>query len=349
MMFAIIAVLLLLLSFSTADNRITIKSFSLFLQQRQCVQLCLWQPVTSSRDVAVAIGCAEPWVNECFCQRELAGKASTFISNCVASRCGSPQEIAPSSGPVASGLSVYNSYCQENGLPIPTVASIWSFDAYSALPQCGRLCFWRANRDTYDLMPQMGCGEPWDNGCLCDRENNEERITRGKAFMTECIASRCGTSQDGILTEALRAWGDYCGSAGLSLVAITEGAAVDSSVTTISIAVGPSQTDIQTGEPETGQISTGAIVGIVVGGVATVAAVVIAAALIMYRKRQNKANMDRYGAVENLSPPQNDNNQVGGPRIMHEKPAEPEVAEVAGARHELSNRDVHQRILELPA
>lgn len=204
--------------------------------------------------MAVGIGCAEPWVNECFCQRELAGKASTFISNCVASRCGSPQEIAPSSGPVASGLSVYNSYCQENGLPIPTVASIWSFDAYSALPQCGRLCFWRANRDTYDLMPQMGCGEPWDNGCLCDRENNEERITRGKAFMTECIASRCGTSQDGILTEALRAWGDYCGSAGLSLVAITEGSTVDSSVTTISIAVGPSQTDIQTGEPETGRL-----------------------------------------------------------------------------------------------
>ncbi|KAK4174535.1 hypothetical protein QBC36DRAFT_38426 [Triangularia setosa] len=355
-MYGIIAALLLLLSISAADVPIAISTFPLFLEQRDCVKLCLWHTATGETGyLAAAIGCSKPWVNECFCQRELASKASSFISTCVASRCGSPKEDAPSNGAVTRALGVYNTYCAENGLPIPTVASIKSFDGYLAMPECARLCLWHAGQSEDDLMPNMGCGEPWDNGCLCDRENNEERVSRGKGFVTGCVASRCGTrqAQDGIVSEALGVWGTYCGSAGLSLAAITEGA-TSILVPTTGTTAGPLQTDSQAEGHETAQISGGAIAGIIVGGVATVTAVVVAAAMIMYKRRQNKPNTDKSHVVGNTTPPENGTSQFTAPKVMYEKQAEPEVAEAdqnngADIRHELSDREAHQYTTELPA
>ncbi|KAK0667324.1 hypothetical protein QBC41DRAFT_254444 [Cercophora samala] len=359
MMYTITAIILSLLSPAVADVPVAISTFPLFLEQRDCVKLCLWQTATSATGgLVAAIGCSKPWVNECFCQRELASKASSFISTCVASRCGSPKDNAPSNGAVSRGLDVYNTYCQENGLPIPTVASIKSFDGYLAMPECARLCLWHAGQTEDDLMPNMGCGEPWDNGCLCDKGNNEERVTRGKDFVTGCIASRCGTrgAQDGIVTEALGVWVDYCGSAGSFLTAITGVVLTSESLTTTGTTEGPSQADGLGGGYETAQISTGAIIGIVVGGVATATAIVIAAVMIMYRKRQNKLTTDKNQQAENTPPSENDINQPTATKAIHEKQAEPEVAEAdqnngVGTRHELhaSNRDAHQYSTELPA
>ncbi|KAK4200222.1 hypothetical protein QBC40DRAFT_327095 [Triangularia verruculosa] len=347
-MYLILVAIIPLFSISAADVPISVESFPPFLEQRDCVKLCLWH-TSASDDLVVAIGCSKPWVNECLCQRELASKASSFVSKCVASRCGSPKEADGSGGAITRALGVYNDYCATNGMSIPTVASIKSFNGYLALPECARLCLWHAGQVEDDLMPNMGCGEPWDNGCMCDRQNNESRVSRGKDFVTGCVASRCGTrqAQDGLVTEALGVWGSYCGSAGSSLAAITEGATTVASFTTTGFTIGPSHTDTQDGghEPEPAQISGGAIAGIAVGGVAVITAVVVASVLIMYRRRKNKTG----------TPPSDKTCQPAAAEQIHEKPTEQEVAEAdqndgVAPRHELADPSPpHAHTTELSA
>ncbi len=209
-----IIVLFLLLFFKArrveAAVPVSFSSFPAYLDQRDCVKLCLWH-VNAVDDLIAVIGCSPPWVNECFCLPELASSAADFLSNCVASRCTAPR-TAPA---VTSALSAYQSYCHSNGYFVPTVASIQSYSAYVSQPNCVQQCVWNsAHLPSDDLMPAIGCSAPWDNSCLC----NTARLDTAGTFLSTCIASKCSTGVDAPqVTNAISLYGAYCSAAGLPL------------------------------------------------------------------------------------------------------------------------------------
>ena len=221
------AVALLVLIFRTlrvqAAVPVSFSSFPAYLDQRDCVKLCLWH-VNALDDLIAVIGCSPPWVNECFCLPELASSAADFLSNCVASRCTAPK-TAPA---VTSALSAYNNYCSSNGYYVPTVASIQSYSAYVSQPDCVQKCVWDpAHLPSADLMPAIGCSAPWDNSCLC----NTALVGTAGTFLSTCIASKCSTGVDAPqVTDALSLYDAYCSAAGLPLSI----AAVNAQITSMS-------------------------------------------------------------------------------------------------------------------
>jgi hypothetical protein len=193
---------------TTAITTVSFLSYPAYLEQVECVKLCLWH-VSALDDLIAVIGCSPPWVNECFCKAELASSASSFLSGCVASRC-----TAPSTAPaVTSALLAYNEYCSTNGLPIPVVASIQSYSAYVSQSSCVQDCVWSPSSSD-DLMPGMGCGPPWDNECLC----NADLASTAGAFLSTCVASKCSVEADAPqVTAAIGLHGSYCSAAGLPI------------------------------------------------------------------------------------------------------------------------------------
>lgn len=303
-------------SFTYAAIPVSISSYSPYLEQRACVKNCVW--AEGSGDLVSRIGCSSPRVNECYCHFEFASTASSFLSSCVARGC-TTTNIAPI---VTSACSVYNAYCAANNLPIPTVASIKSYSEYLSQPTCVRDCLWHAGQDTDDLMPNMGCRAPWDNGCLC----NVTLANTASVFISTCVASRCGASTDGPqVTSALSVHEDYCSSAGLPLHVLAAG----TDATTGSIATAASK------EPSSGMtskilmrlythrnslthwivagLSTGAIAGMAVSSTVAVIAIVAFAAFVFFKKRKHKPNPTE--------------ERTAAASIVHEKPAEQEVTE----------------------
>ncbi|KAK3300578.1 uncharacterized protein B0H64DRAFT_437737 [Chaetomium fimeti] len=199
-----------------ADVPVSFLSYPAYIEQRECIKLCLWH-VGAVDDLIPAIGCSPPWVNECFCNTELAISANDFLSGCVASRCTVPK-TAPA---VTSALSAYNNYCSANGFSIPTVASIQSYTGYVVQPTCVQECVWSpaASSSSGDLMAAIGCGPPWDNSCLCDAGI----VDAAAAFLSTCVASSCSTAPDAMeATAAMNIHNDYCSAAGLPIpIAVT--------------------------------------------------------------------------------------------------------------------------------
>ena len=231
----IILTLHLLSNLSYAAIPVSISKFSPYLEQRACVKSCIWAGGFS--DLVSRIGCNSPRVNECYCQFEAASTASWFLSGCVARACATTSDAQI----VTSACSVYGAYCAANNLPIPTVASI-NYSEYLSMPTCVRDCLWHAGQDTDDLMPNMGCRAPWDNGCLC----NATLARTGSAFISTCVASRCGAPTNGMqVTSALSVHEDYCSSAGLPLHPVAAGTAT----ATLGVATAPWK------EPSSGMIS----------------------------------------------------------------------------------------------
>ncbi len=255
-----VAVVLFLLTFRVlrieAAVPVSFSSFPAYLDQRDCVKLCLWH-VNALDDLIAVIGCSPPWVNECFCLPELASSAADFLSSCVASRCTAPR-TAPA---ITSALSAYNSYCSYNGYSVPTVASIQSYSAYVSQPNCVQQCVWNpAHLPSDDLMPAIGCSAPWDNSCLC---NTALAGTAG-TFLSTCIASKCSTGVDAPqVTDALSLYDGYCSAAGLplSIAAVniqttstsTENRSTGSTTTGMaSVVVSPTITAAGVGEQRSG-------------------------------------------------------------------------------------------------
>lgn len=184
---------------------VSILSYEAYRRQQSCVKSCLWHPRTQD-DLIVLIGCSEPWVNECFCNPELASKAGDFITDCVMSRCSSPR-TAPA---VTSAHSAYNSYCAANDFSIPTVASIRQFSAFASQPYCVQQCLWNPGSD--HLLPAIGCRAPGENSCAC----NKDLVNTATAFLSDCVTRLCSTDGNAPqVTAAVGVYGAYCSDAGL--------------------------------------------------------------------------------------------------------------------------------------
>jgi hypothetical protein len=96
----------------------SIKSYSAYASQPDCVQQCLWH-VGALDDLMPAIGCDAPWDNSCLCNSALATSAAAFLSTCVASRCSTGTDAPP----VTDAISVHVAYCSSAGLPIPVAVA----------------------------------------------------------------------------------------------------------------------------------------------------------------------------------------------------------------------------------
>ncbi|KAK4193236.1 hypothetical protein QBC35DRAFT_99963 [Podospora australis] len=347
----------LLLSLTQAQVPVSISSYAPYLNQRACVKDCLWRAGTTE-DLIGAIGCSDPWVNECFCHSEAASSASSFVSSCVADKCNTAK--TGNVPIITSALSVYNGYCSTNGFSIPTVASIKSFDGYLKQTECVQLCLWHSGQIEDDLMPNMGCGAPWDNSCLCDASRVADK---GKAFLSTCVASRCATGSDGpVVTSALSVLGVYCSSAGLPVTALAFATSTTFTSLTTAITSGPTPTPttggpLIDGEPRPAEsqatgLSTGAIVGIAVASVAVVLASLAAVALFIYKRREarNHTDTETHDLTDTPSPQPGE--KVLSPLTqIFEKQTDQEVVEadqgIPVERYEMPGRERSEYAAEL--
>ncbi|KAF2186682.1 hypothetical protein K469DRAFT_143498 [Zopfia rhizophila CBS 207.26] len=76
-----------------------------------CINQCLWDIGDDDSgplggNLGVHIGCVPPWLNGCYCRPQSAYVAHAFISSCASYLCGTV-----AANDVASGTSVYASYC----------------------------------------------------------------------------------------------------------------------------------------------------------------------------------------------------------------------------------------------
>ncbi|KAK3393521.1 hypothetical protein B0H63DRAFT_458409 [Podospora didyma] len=339
-----------LLARKSAAGSVSIASYSGFSGRRACVKDCLWHQqdaasdatltATAAADLIAAIGCSPPWVDACYCLPEQASTASSFLSSCVANRCDAKTIAA-----VTSAIELYRGYCSAVGSPIPVVASITAFAAYRSQPDCVQLCLWHAQQTVDDLMPAMGCGDPWANDCLCD----VSRLGTATTFLSTCVASRCVapvTAPE--VTSAVSVYGAYCSSAGLplSLAAVAGSSSSSSSGTGIPTSTAPPATAAESGgggvQTPSSTLSTGAIAGISVAAVAAILLLGISAAVIMYRKR--KARRQQLPASIALERTRKEEEGV------HEKPACDDLVEADEGYNgaELPGREPHTVAAELP-
>ncbi|KAK4132044.1 hypothetical protein BT67DRAFT_444165 [Trichocladium antarcticum] len=218
------AILPFFIFLSEAAVPVSFSSYPSYLEQLKCVKVCLWE-VGSLDDLIAGIGCSPPWVNECFCNPELARSAAGFLATCVASRC----TIATTAPAITSAQSAYNKYCSDNDFSIPALASIKSYSAYLSQPDCVQKCLWDSPEAAGlpdhdgDLMPAVGCHAPLDNACLC----NATLAGTASSFLSGCVASRCATTVEAPVTAALSVHRAYCSSAGLPLPAVVETTSTD--------------------------------------------------------------------------------------------------------------------------
>ncbi|OAA52871.1 Transmembrane protein SKG6 [Cordyceps fumosorosea ARSEF 2679] len=80
-------------------------------QAHQCIQLCAWNNYQGN--LPVALGCANPYENECYCPTatESVSKASVAIEKCVSSRCAAGDLTRD----LTSLRSIYAGYCKDAG------------------------------------------------------------------------------------------------------------------------------------------------------------------------------------------------------------------------------------------
>ncbi|ORY60976.1 uncharacterized protein BCR38DRAFT_412078 [Pseudomassariella vexata] len=276
-----------------AANTVTITADTQYNSQRDCVKQCLGSGEATG-DFLPALGCTSPYLNTCFCRSSNANLASSFLSTCIATQC--KETVATSPAPALSrALSLYNTYCASAGFPIPTVASLVRHSAYLDQPSCVQLCLWHPNQVTDDLMPNMGCGEPWVNGCLC----STGLATKASSFLSACVASRCGKPTTGPdVGAAVGAFDGYCGNVRREEGTATGMDAEAESITgTTATSPGQGSTVVatETGIASSGVnagLSGGTIAGIVIGACAGIVLVLVVGFVLFRRARRTKTTND---------------------------------------------------------
>ena len=84
---------------------------------RACGKSCLWE--SDQYWVGVPLGCAKPWVDDCFCRLDLATVVSSHATSCLRTLCtmGAPEND------ISSFLGLYNGYCARNGYTLTAAAA----------------------------------------------------------------------------------------------------------------------------------------------------------------------------------------------------------------------------------
>jgi len=102
--------LTILFSSRAIATGISIGEYEGFGYMRPCAQGCLTDigndPYSDNDAIRNAIGCAGPAQNECYCRADLQTPASSWLSRCATSRCGTTASVDQ-----ASVLSIYQHYC----------------------------------------------------------------------------------------------------------------------------------------------------------------------------------------------------------------------------------------------
>lgn len=112
-----------------ADSTITIDQAPAFTSLRGCAQQCLYCPTTCganffyfSGDLGANIGCQQGKVttphyyDSCFCRRDLASSASSYLSSCVTLSC------STQTADVTAAVGLYDQYCGFDKSPVVTTS-----------------------------------------------------------------------------------------------------------------------------------------------------------------------------------------------------------------------------------
>ncbi|KAH9207834.1 hypothetical protein DL95DRAFT_481942 [Leptodontidium sp. 2 PMI_412] len=96
-----------------ATQPCTIKSEVNYQLLPSCVNQCLWDIGDDDTggiggNMGWHIGCVPPWLNGCYCRPESAKVAHSYIASCATYLC-----TTPTLEKIASGTSVYASYCSK--------------------------------------------------------------------------------------------------------------------------------------------------------------------------------------------------------------------------------------------
>jgi hypothetical protein len=92
-------------------SQYAIQSVAGYSLQRACVQECV---SSGYYGLPTGIGCPNPYLIACVCRTDLQPSASTFLTQCVNQGCSSdPSDLS-------SAISLYDSYCALNGVPLVT-------------------------------------------------------------------------------------------------------------------------------------------------------------------------------------------------------------------------------------
>ncbi|KAK5657971.1 hypothetical protein OQA88_2524 [Cercophora sp. LCS_1] len=97
---------------------VSIRSEPAYKAMRECARDCLvWN---GSVDLIGELGCVYPYQNECLCRTDLASVASKHLSSCGTTYC----TVGPPEGDISMAISVYNSYCVENGFDVTAAPAV---------------------------------------------------------------------------------------------------------------------------------------------------------------------------------------------------------------------------------
>lgn len=95
---------------ATTTGIVSIEYSPGYLAQRDCVQSALWSGRNNAgpSNIVIWLGCTN-LLDSCFCRDDLASSASSLLTSGINSFC------STDSMDVASGVSIYNSYCSRTG------------------------------------------------------------------------------------------------------------------------------------------------------------------------------------------------------------------------------------------
>lgn len=296
--------------FSTASGgTVSITQFPAFSTQRYCVQECIYSGRTNGAPpLPRSLSCKLPYSDSCMCRTDLASSASSLLADCISSACSdSPPDVT-------SAQSLYSAYCASS-LPlvasIPTL-SIASQEAFSSLRGCAQDCLYGGPSDGSGALPRaLQClGTPAYDGCMC----RSDMASTANSFLTVCASKYCQGNTDDI-ASAISAYTAYCdgamnkaattpanGGGSTAPTAASTGAKNTGSSVKVTGSPSSSATTSATNSPSSGKggLSTGAIVGIVVGPLCSVivAGVTIYMRYIRHKKKMRVLETQQDGGIK---------------------------------------------------
>lgn len=208
-----------LLTYASADGKVSIASFTSYSVQRYCVRECLWEGRTDGGPPLPGyLTCAQPYSDSCICRTDLAATASSFLSSCVNTYCSS------NTVDISNAIGLYNGYCAGNLAVVTSagIVTIESSNAYSTVRRCVQDCIWAGDpAGGLAVAGHLGCfGGNIYNDCMCRADLSGTAAT----FLTSCANKWC-TGNTADIGDAVSLFTAYCNAA----LATTTAGAVPSS------------------------------------------------------------------------------------------------------------------------
>lgn len=129
------AIILIFASCVSADL-LSISDEDSYAAMRTCVQGCYFNG--NRRDqIGSLLDCPQPTSrvadNACFCRADLQAQATSYLEDCIATRCPVPNDVD-----VTSGVALYTDYCTSNGFEVADAIVTTTTEAPSSTPDGDR-------------------------------------------------------------------------------------------------------------------------------------------------------------------------------------------------------------------